>query len=314
MDPLPDDEAGSSLDLPDSDEGEPVQKKKKRRQTQRIAKKPCASTMMATCSPKRPTRRFPQHPGVDRHTFLESVPIYSFGVSSGYEVHEQKHTSENQGCVELDHHFWEIFSPERIAPHVRALGKSAPRSIDLLTGWDLLNETHQHNLIEDLAKCRPKVLMLSPPCTIFSTLMASNWFRMQPESRQAKACAGIKLLDFAVELMALQNAKRRVYIFEHPQGARSWKRLNLVRLPGHTVTFDMCMFGLQAPDGLYMKKSTTFKTNSYEVVDALNGFRCLHKHEHTRIQGVQRGQRLSELAAKYPKGLCQKLANIINTL
>ena len=88
----------------------------------------------------------------------------------------------------------------------------------------------------------------------------------------------------------------------------------MAAVDGTCVTFDMCMLGLRSPDGQYMRKTTTLKTNIPMVVSAFSGLRCLHKHKHVAIQGNQAGQQLSKLAAVYPPRFCEKIAKAIQEL
>lgn len=64
--------------------------------------------------------------------------------------------------------FMEIFSNPRIAPEVRRLGQTCGPSIDLGTGWDLTKKAVQQRLLQLLYVLQPLVLMLCPPCTVFS--------------------------------------------------------------------------------------------------------------------------------------------------
>lgn len=80
--------------------------------------------------------------------------------------------------------FWEIFSPPRVVPFVRGLGGMGLRSVDLETGWDLLDDGHIKNLLDDMHQARPRFVFLSPPCTYFSQLMFSNWWRMDKDIRE----------------------------------------------------------------------------------------------------------------------------------
>jgi hypothetical protein len=84
--------------------------------------------------------------------------------------------------------FWEIFSPPRIVPFVQGLGLGGCglRSVDLESGWDLLNDTHIKHLLEDMQQSQPAFVFLSPPCTYFSQLMYSNWWRMDKDVREQR--------------------------------------------------------------------------------------------------------------------------------
>ena len=56
----------------------------------------------------------------------------------------------------------EVYSPERMAIEARKLGLKAELSIDLLTGWNLLDIEVRARVVQEIKARRPKVLMMSP--------------------------------------------------------------------------------------------------------------------------------------------------------
>ena len=94
-------------------------------------------------------------------------------------------------------------------------------------------------------------------------------------------------------------------MLEQPAGAGSLQRdnvLELLRDPTiYTTKFDQCRFGLVSPLGNPMKKATIFVTNSPGLHHQFNEVKCLGKHKHVRIEGVEAGQRLSAWAQNYPR-------------
>ena len=211
------------------------------------------------------------------------------------------------------HHFWEIYSPPRVAPLVSNHGKTAPRSLDLKTGWDLTNPEQLLNMQKDINLNRPCCVLVCPPCTALCGLMTSNWTRMTKASREQKCTTGIYHLDVAVSLMKFQVDHNSFYIFEHPVGSLCWQRENLKDVPGEEVVFHQCMVGLKAPgpDGLPMKKPTKIKTNVPNLVNALRSLRCKGHHKHQTMQGSLHGVRLSAYAAEYPSELAELFATYV---
>ena len=67
--------------------------------------------------------------------------------------------------------FMEIFSQRRIVPFIARQGQQATTSIDLVTGWDLTSNLDTKKVFTMINLKKPKVVMLSPPCTTFSTLI-----------------------------------------------------------------------------------------------------------------------------------------------
>ena len=64
--------------------------------------------------------------------------------------------------------FIELYSPPRLAPIMKAKGYRSELSIDLSTGYDLTDPTVCRDVMILLEHRRPKILMISCPCTAFS--------------------------------------------------------------------------------------------------------------------------------------------------
>merc|ERR1712203_873110 len=78
----------------------------------------------------------------------------------------------------------EIYSPERLKLHLGNRNLRVNYSIDRLTGWDLNQEGIRKKLIGYIKALRPKVLVLSPPCTVWCAHMTSNWHRIKVNKRE----------------------------------------------------------------------------------------------------------------------------------
>ena len=64
---------------------------------------------------------------------------------------------------------------------------------------------------------RPRLLVLSPPCTIFSQLQNLNGGPDETALRHATA-----LFDFACEIAKLQMSLGGAFMLERPQTSRAW--------------------------------------------------------------------------------------------
>ena len=214
------------------------------------------------------------------------------------------------------HHFWEIYSPPRVAPVVSKHGKTAPRSLDLKTGWDLTNPEDLLNMQHDINLNRPCCVMVRPPCTALHWGLGSNWTRMTRERREQKCTTGIYHLDVSVSLMKFQVDHNNFYIFEHPEKSLCWQRENFKAIPGEEVVFHQCMVGLKAPGllgGLPIKKPTKIKTNVPNLVNALRSLRCngTNKHGKHHQKSWSLGVKVSAYAAEYPSELIELLATYV---
>ena len=117
----------------------------------------------------------------------------------------------------------EVFSPPRILEHTAALGLRGDLSADLATGWDLSLEHHRANLLTEIVRRRPKIVILEPPCTWFSQLLSLNWKHMPRHLREQRLAAAVVLFEFCLLIMRIQLHAGRAFVLEHPRGATSWK-------------------------------------------------------------------------------------------
>ena len=93
---------------------------------------------------------------------------------------------------------------------------------------------------------KPKLLILSPMCRYFSTMMNLSKLQMAPGEFDRKFAHAVEHLRFAFELIDLQIAGGRWFLFEHPAGASSWLldfvRAVVERPDSHLVLAHQCRF------------------------------------------------------------------------
>jgi hypothetical protein len=116
----------------------------------------------------------------------------------------------------------EVYSPERMVVEAKKQGLRAELSIDLLTGWNLLDPDARVRVVQEISMRRPKVLMMSPPCTWFSGLMNLNWSKINPVVREQALRDATLHLEFCMLLADIQESQHRGGAFEHPDTAKSW--------------------------------------------------------------------------------------------
>ena len=116
----------------------------------------------------------------------------------------------------------EVFSVPRLVQPCANVGLRMVRSMDILNGWDLRKENVQINCFNEFRARRPRIAVLSPPCTMFSMIMESNWNRMNADTKYDKLKDAIALLDLASWIMDHQIETGNYFVFEHPNGAKSW--------------------------------------------------------------------------------------------
>ena len=295
----------SNLEIPSSDEGFQVPSSDDggdfpAAPEQEVMKRPASKTHKKKL--KTDKKKYKHYPGRSMHDCIMEMS-QNFQMD-WLEVEEPA----------LDTHvLWEVYCPPRVAPLLDPdLGNTdsfdatsgctlAPDSLGLKT---MLRKYRQHN---------PKVVLLSPPCTWFSTLMYSNWYRMLVEKRELGAKEGVWHLGVSMGMAKEQCTNRRYYLFEHPKNAFSWQTQLVDTVPGEEVLFDQCMVGLVDPEGNPLNKGTKIKTNMPRVVDVFKNKLCdgsVHA-THGSIQGVCQGYQMSKWSQVYPPQMCLMLAQAI---
>ena len=125
---------------------------------------------------------------------------------------------------------WEIYSVPRMQATMIELGGKCRRSFDIRHFWDLGSESFQRTLLTDLSTFHPYAVMLSPPCTWVSSLMHSNWQKVQSQKRVWNLVEACKHIDFSMWVAAYQDDCNRFFAFEHPAGSLAWDRASVTRL------------------------------------------------------------------------------------
>ena len=116
----------------------------------------------------------------------------------------------------------EIFSPPRVAPVFERISGGTGVSVDVTTGWDANDFSDRAAIWTWMEQNVVEVLIASPPCTMFSTLMASNRRRMSPAEYRRRAAEAVGFWRFVIDLCRLQQSRGRGFIIEHPVHATSW--------------------------------------------------------------------------------------------
>ena len=112
-------------------------------------------------------------------------------------------------------------------------------------------------------------------CKDFSTLMNWNYAKMDPEDVSDQLMAAMKHLKFSMDLCLEQYKAGRLFLFEHPVGARSWSTAMIQQMSDlegvHLAKLDFCQLGMKTKDEngeeAAAKKRTGVLTNSKHVVE-----------------------------------------------
>ena len=225
------------------------------------------------------------------------------------------------------HDVVEVFSIPRLVPVGRESGLVCEWSFDLETGHDLTFEKHRRFMWETIQKVKPRVAVVSPPCTFYSAAnRVWNKNRYSVEEWERRHVAANVLLALAMQICKYQHDHKAGFIFEHPSGASSWSEpdVEFVRqLPDvRKVIFDACAVGaVTKVDRFPVKKSTALLTNIPEVVAKFETQKCRcpvqmidgKMQRHRAIMGFEGGVSRSRFAQIYPPPMVRLLVAAIVT-
>ena len=115
----------------------------------------------------------------------------------------------------------EIYSPPRVAARAKQWGLKGGWSLDLTTSdhdgkkWDFSKKEMRERAIAKIEKDRPLLIVGSPMCTDWSTMMFMNWPRMTPEDKEKRMKASRSHLRFCVKIYKLQAEQARHFALNH---------------------------------------------------------------------------------------------------
>ena len=204
----------------------------------------------------------------------------------------------------------EVYSPPRVTRVAERFGLKSGEAMDLLTGWDFSMSRHREAARAYVRRVKPRLIIGSPECTMFSTLQNLSCKPWSSE-RQQKLSDAIKHVEFAVELYEMQAKEGRWFLHEHPASAGSWNleaMRKMARRAGvRVVVADQCQYGLKTHGSdpkiqdRRARKRTKCMTNSDELAIELSR-RCAGGHKHQPLTGGRARE-----AAQYPKPLCEAI-------
>ena len=209
----------------------------------------------------------------------------------------------------------EVYSPPRMTKAAEKLNMKPEFALDLSTidedgnPWDFSSPKIREKALRLVDSTAPKLLILSPPCTMFSTMQNLNFHKMNEKQFKARMEDAIMHFAFAVLLCIRQAKARRLFLLEHPVGASSWS-LKMTKLlsaiPGvRRVNFDFCMLGMLSKDNdgiAPAKKRTSIMTNSLTVAQELEKYQCDGAHRHVILSGEK-----CRKAQIYPEQFCKAI-------
>ena len=191
----------------------------------------------------------------------------------------------------------ETFSPPRTTPVASRMGFVAGQALDSRTGWDFRLLRHKEAAFRYVRKVRPKLVIGSPGCTVFSklrNLCGSHWDRRRRDRLEEAQ----NHMRFIVEVHWEQVNHGRWFLHEHPVVATSWlmeEVKKLQRAAGVCTT----VADQGGAGSMPARKRTKVMTNSSEIAKELS-WKCPEDHLHQALVGGR-----AHKAAIYSEGLCE---------
>ncbi|CAJ1416610.1 unnamed protein product [Effrenium voratum] len=207
----------------------------------------------------------------------------------------------------------EIYSPPRVTEKAEKVGMSIGGALDLRNGWDFCIPAHREQARRLVARLRPALIVLSPPCTTFSPLRRLSNPKRQWQIVKQEEDEGRQHWHFALELAEVQHSNHRGFLLEHPAPASSWQDQKAKRLRErpdvYTIRLDMCAFALTTKEGIPAKKPTIMVTNVWPLVKTLSK-KCPGVEKHQKHQPLIGGR--AAAAALYTPQLVTAIVDGLN--
>ena len=119
--------------------------------------------------------------------------------------------------------------------------------MDLTTGWDFRRQDDQDRAWKYILENKPKLIVGSPMCTMFSRLQTFSGWSEEKSRRWTEARLHIK---FMVKVYKHQVENQRWFLHEHPSTSTSWaleEIQKMMKMEGvqvsqaHQCMYDLCL-------------------------------------------------------------------------
>ena len=191
--------------------------------------------------------------------------------------------------------------------------RSGPNQ-DIVCGIDLTNQACVDQLWKYISICKPKVIIMAPPCTAFSQM--ANMNKHKPGWR-ISLVIGEKIAKLCCEIAHHQLDSDLDFLIENPTGSGLWRLPyfdQLIKRTSNTTSIlHQCAYGLVDPDGIPTQKTTMFLASHDDLLTKLDK-QCPGNHEHVPILGSTNGIARAKFAQEWPRQLCEAVAHGCQTV
>ncbi|CAK0856334.1 unnamed protein product [Prorocentrum cordatum] len=205
----------------------------------------------------------------------------------------------------------QIFAGEAsISEEFSRKGLKVCAPIDQKYNYDLRNEQRRREVLQLFYSCKPKLLTLEYPCTLWTQLTRVNY---RGEARQQelrrKRRRDRPLLDFVEEIGMMQLNSKWGILFENPWTSEVFNQPQIKRLKEHSrakeVKIDMCQFNLRHPKSNEMiKKPTKLLVANDSYVKKL-GRQCDGSRPHHLLEGAHYTRKAGRYTQEFAKAVLQ---------
>ena len=189
-------------------------------------------------------------------------------------------------------HVTEVYSEPRVTPLCAKCGLQSGSAMDLRTGFDFSGPSCQKRAWAVLESESPFLVVLSPSCTVWSSLRNLSNHKRDPEVLRKEEKDALTHLELSAKMARWQHERGGLFILEQPATARSWKQPCLELLCNMDgiilVQTDLCEFGLKVGDVGLNRKPTGLLVNSLTMAQSLVR-KCTHESSEHETLVAHRG-------------------------
>ena len=188
-------------------------------------------------------------------------------------------------------------------------GWNTMEPIDQIYGTDLSVEENRDKVKSWIRKYRPRLVIISYPCKVWSPIM--NLAYNTPQARRrlhARRLRERPFLEFCEDVFSLQLELGGDALGENPLRSASFDEPAIKRILTHPGVYSSvghgCRYGIVHPISKKpLNKPTVWFSTSQEICDELS-LKCQRDHEHDECLG---GSRITEHAGKYTREIAKAI-------
>ena len=101
-----------------------------------------------------------------------SADVFDMVLNKIIQIEQETELIKQLRQIQID--VAEIYSPPRVTKMAEKMGLKAGEAMDLITGWDFTLQRHREAAMEYVKRVKPKLVIGSPQCRMFSSMQHLN--------------------------------------------------------------------------------------------------------------------------------------------